>query len=199
MVCSVIMNLLNILFPRGRAEILRMLFADPGIELHLRELVRRSGLTLGTLQAEVQKLLETGLLRDRPDGNRRYFRANADHPAFADLRQLVLKTSGLHDVLAQSLADLATVRVAVIFGSFAAGTAQPDSDVDLLVIGDIGLRKLAPHLRNAADQLGREINPIVMTPSAFARDRKTSPLLIDVLAKPLIFIKGSAREFEQLA
>lgn len=35
------------------------------------------------------------------DGNRRYYRANSGHPLFSDLQQLVLKTSGLRDVLAK--------------------------------------------------------------------------------------------------
>ncbi len=193
------MDLLSVLFPRVRAEVLRILFADPMVELHLRELVRRSGLTLGTVQGEVKKLVDAELLIDRTDGNRRYFRANAEHPVYADLHQLVLKTSGLHDVLAQALIELESVEIAAVFGSTASGHAHADSDVDLLVIGDIGLRQLAPRLRPAAEQLGREINPVVMTPQAFVRDRERKPLLVDLLAKPMIFIKGTSRELEGLA
>lgn len=193
------MSLLALLFPQVRAEVLRLLFADGSRELHLRELVRQSGLTLGTVQTEIDKLLSAGLLLDRRDGNRRYFRANAAHPLFGDLRSLVLKTSGLREVLADALDGLDSVRIALVFGSMAAGTAKADSDVDLLVIGDLGLRALAPRLRPAAERLGREINPIVMSPSDFARERATKPLLVDLLAKPKLFIKGGARELERLA
>jgi len=192
-------NLLALLFPQVRAEVLRLLFADDSRELHLRELVRQSGLTLGTVQTEIEKLLSAGLLIDSRDGNRRYVRANAGHPLFADLRNLVLKTSGLHNVLADALAGLDSIRIALVFGSVAAGTAKPDSDVDLLVIGDIGLRTLAPRLKPAAEKLGREINPVVMSPATFAKERTTKPLLIDLLAKDKIFIQGDARELERLA
>jgi predicted nucleotidyltransferase len=192
------MSLLAILFPQVRAELLRLLFADDSRELHLRELVRQSGLTLGTVQTEMEKLLSAGLLLDRRDGNRRYVRANAAHPLFSDLHNLVLKTSGLRDVLAEALTGLDGVRVALVFGSVAAGTAKPDSDVDLLVVGDIGLRALAPRLRPASEKLGREINPMVMSPADFARERVTKPLLVDLLAKPKLFIKGDERELERL-
>jgi uncharacterized protein len=192
------MSLLAILFPQVRAELLRLLFADGSRELHLRELVRQSGLTLGTVQTEMEKLLSAGLLLDRRDGNRRYVRANAAHPLFSDLHNLVLKTSGLRDVLAEALTGLDGVRVALVFGSVAAGTAKPDSDVDLLVVGDIGLRALAPRLRPASEKLGREINPVVMSPADFARERATKPLLVDLLAKPKLFIKGDERELERL-
>jgi predicted nucleotidyltransferase len=190
------MGLLTVLFPHARAELLRLLFTGASRELHLRELVRQSGLTLGSIQAEVEKLQSAGLLVDRRDGNRRYVRANVAHPLYSDLRNLVLKTAGLRDVLVGALEGLDSIRVALVFGSIAAGTDQADSDVDLLVIGHLGLRELAPRLRPAADRLGREINPVIMTPEEFDRERTTKPLLVDMLAKPKLFILGDERALE---
>lgn len=188
------MGLLEIIFPRVRAEVLRLLFADESRELHLRELTRQSGLTLGTLQTEVEKLCAADLLLSRRDGNRRYFKANATHPLFVDLRQLVLKTAGLREVLAEALRDLAGVELAFVFGSLAAGAGKAASDVDLLVIGDVGLRALAPRLRGAAERLGREINPVTMTAAEFVRGRTNNPFLGDVLAKEKLLIVGTADE-----
>lgn len=192
------MSLLQILFPQVRAEVLRLLFADDTRELHLRELTRQSGLSLGTLQTEVEKLRAADLLLSRRDGNRLYFRANAAHPLFADLRQLVLKTAGLREVLADALRDVPGIELAFVFGSLAAGTGKAGSDVDLLVIGDAGLRALAPRLRPAAERLGREINPVTMTAAEFIRDRTKKPFLRDVLAKDKLFVKGNSDELARL-
>jgi predicted nucleotidyltransferase len=192
------MGLLDVIFPRVRAEVLRLLFAEEGRELHLRELTRQSGLTLGTLQTEVEKLCAADLLISRRDGNRRYFKANATHPLFADLRQLVLKTAGLREVLAEALRGLAGVELAFVFGSLAAGAGKAASDVDLLVIGDLGLRALAPRLRGAAERLGREINPVTMTAAEFVRGRANNPFLGDVLAKEKLFIVGTVDELNRL-
>lgn len=193
------MGLLMVLFPQARAETLRLLFADASRELHLRELVRQSGLTLGSVQAEVSKLLDAGLLLDRRDGNRRYVRANSAHPVFVDLHNLVLKTAGLRDVLLAALNGLEDIRIALVFGSVAAGAEQAGSDIDLLVIGEVGLRVLSPRLRIATELLGREINPVVMSAEEFSRQRATKPLLVDLLAKPKLFILGDERELERLA
>lgn len=193
------MGLLNILFPQVRAEVLRLLFAEEGRELHLRELTRQSGLTLGTLQTEVEKLCAADLLVSRRDGNRRYFRANAAHPLFPDLNQLVIKTAGLREVLVEALRGLAGVEVAFVFGSLAAGSGKAGSDVDLFVVGDVSLRALAPRLRKVAEQVGREINPVTMTATEFARGRASNPFLGDVLAKEKLFIKGTADELARLA
>ena len=192
------MSLLEVIFPQVRAEVLRLLFAEEGRELHLRELTRQCGLSLGTLQTEVEKLRAADLLLTRRDGNRLYFRANAAHPLFTDLRQLVLKTAGLREVLADALREVPGIELAFVFGSLASGDGKAGSDVDLMVIGDAGLRALAPRLRKAAEQLGREINPVTMTAADFARDRTKKAFLRDVLAKEKLFIKGNTDELARL-
>ena len=62
-----------------------------------------------------------------------------------------------------------------LFGSHAWGTPTEDSDVDLMVIGDIGLRDIAPRLRPAIDSIGREINPVVMSPAGFSSAPRPRP------------------------
>jgi len=192
------MSLLSVLFPQVRAEVLRLLFADASRELHLRDLTRQSGLGLGTMQGELEKLTTADLLTNRRDGNRRYYRAKASHPLFVDLQQLVLKTAGLRDVLADALAKVKGIEVAFVFGSLASGSGKAVSDVDLLVIGDAGLRTLAPVLRKASEALGREINPVTMSAAEFKKGRTKHPLLVDILDKPKLFVKGGADELGRL-
>ncbi len=198
MVYPYIMSLLSVLFPQVRAEVIRLLFAEAGRELHLRDLTRQSGLTLGTMQGELEKLSAADLVTSRRDGNRRYYRANASHPLFADLRQIVLKTSGLHDVLVEALKGVKGIAVAFVFGSLAAGQGKAASDVDLMVIGDAGLRALAPGLRRASERIGREINPVTMTVAEYAKGRKKNALLLDITDKEKLFIIGGADELGRL-
>jgi predicted nucleotidyltransferase len=192
------MRLLHVLFPQVRAEVLRLLFAVPEREMHGRDLARQSGLNVKTVQDELEKLSTADLVTSRRDGNRRYYRANTAHPLFGDLRQIVLKTAGLRDVVAQALAGIAGVEVAFVFGSLAEGAGKAASDVDLLVIGEASLRKLAGPLRAAGEQLGREINPVTMTAKEFRQGRAKNPFLVDVLGKPKLFVKGGADELERL-
>jgi DNA-binding transcriptional ArsR family regulator len=198
MVYPYTMGLLTVLFPQVRAEVLRLLFAASSRELHLRDLTRQSGLTLGTMQGELEKLSAVDLVTSRRDGNRRYYRANASHPLFPDLQQLVLKTSGLREVLVEALHGVKGVEIAFVFGSLAGGPGTAASDVDLMVIGDTGLRALAPRLRTASTRLGREINPVTMTAAEFARGRRKTPFLADVLTKEKLFVKGGLDELEGL-
>lgn len=192
------MGVLAVLFPQVRAEVLRLLFADASRELHLRDLTRQSGLGLGTVQGELEKLSASDLVTSRRDGNRRYYRANSSHPLFPDLQQLVLKTSGLRDVLADALRDIKGVEVAFVFGSLASNAGKAASDVDLFVIGDVGLRGLATALRGVAEVLAREINPITMTAEEFRKRRANDSFVQDVLGKEKLFVKGNDNELERL-
>jgi DNA-binding transcriptional ArsR family regulator len=194
------MNLLaQLVCSRARAEILRVLFGLRGGEVHLREIQRRTGFALGTVRPDVEKLVKVGLVTRRKDGNRVYYAANEAHPLVDDIRRLVLKTVGLTDLLAESLTD-DRIRCALVFGSVAAGTAGAESDVDLLVVGDIGLRKLAELLAGVGDRLGREINPHVLSPAEFAkRVQAKEHFVSSVMRSAKIFVKGSQHELGAMA
>jgi DNA-binding transcriptional ArsR family regulator len=189
------MNLLaQLICSRARAEILRVLFGLRSGEVHLREIQRQTGFAVGTVRQDIEKLVKAGLVTRRKDGNRVYYSANERHPLTGDIRQLVLKTVGLADALAEALADQ-PIRCALVFGSVAAGTAGAESDIDLLVVGDIGLRKLSELLAGVAGRVGREINPHVLTPAEFAqRAGDKEHFVSSVMQSQKIFVKGSLHE-----
>ena len=58
-------TLLNGLFPAVRAQVLRLLFTNPGQELYTRELARLSFLALRTVQDELAKLESANLVVSR--------------------------------------------------------------------------------------------------------------------------------------
>ena len=74
-----------------RAEVLRLLFTDPGKELYARELARLSFLALRTVQDEVAKLQAANLIVSRSNGYQRFYRANSKHPLYRVLQELVRK------------------------------------------------------------------------------------------------------------
>jgi predicted nucleotidyltransferase len=188
-------DLLREILPPVRAEALRLLFGANGRELHLRELCRLSKLGLGPWQRELAKLERLDLVRSRKDGNRRAFRSNQEHPLFAELTSLVAKTSGLRGILTDALKDLEGIQTAFVFGSLATGSGKAASDVDLFVIGTIGLRAIAPRLRPATDAIGREINPVVMSAASFSSKLQSGDAFLkNVMAAPKLLIVGDPDE-----
>lgn len=182
----------SVIGPPARLAVLTHTFVDPATELHLRELVRLTGLAPRSVQQEVEKLTRAGLLTERRSGNRRYLRANKSHPLFKPVREIVLKTTGLADVLRDAL-DGEGVESAVVFGSIAARQPVAGSDVDLLIVGTIGLREAVRRLGKAQEALGREVNPVVWTRKELERRRRDAdPFLKRVLAGPVIPVLGTA-------
>jgi predicted nucleotidyltransferase len=115
---------------------------------------------------------------------------------YDDIRGLVEKTSGLTAVLRDAL-EPAHVRVAFVFGSMADGSAKPESDVDLMIVGDLTLRGVMKHLSGVGARLAREVNPHVMTPQEFAKRRKARDhFLSTVLGGPKLFVIGEAHDLE---
>ena len=129
-------SLAQILSSTVKAEVFRLLFGPDAHALHLREVERRSGLALGTVRQELNQLVKLGLVETRVDGNRRYYQARKDHPLYPEIRGLVLKTSGLADLLRDALRKEKRIRVAFVFGSIAQAREQAHSDIDLLVIAE---------------------------------------------------------------
>src|SRR4051812_19861409 len=83
-------TLLHGLFPVVRAEVLRLLFTNPGQELYVRELARLSFLSLQRVQDELAKLEAAKLIVSRSNQYQRFYCANRHHPLFATLRKLVV-------------------------------------------------------------------------------------------------------------
>jgi DNA-binding transcriptional ArsR family regulator len=188
----------NILSSRVRAEIFRLLFGAGERELHLREIERQSGYAIPSLRQEFKKLLSLDIVKARRDGNRLYYRANVEHPLFIDLQNMVLKTVGLVDILKGVLVDK-RIRVAFVYGSIAKAGEGARSDIDLMVIGNLGLRAVSEILGNVHERIGREINPYVISLSEFTkRKRARERFLTSVLGAPKLFIIGSENDLRSM-
>jgi predicted nucleotidyltransferase len=191
-------TLSGILSSRVRAEIFRLLFGLNEKELHMREMERQAALSLGTIRQDLQKLVKLDLVKARRDGNRLYYRANTDHPLFPEIRNLVLKTAGLVEVIKSAL-DREGIEVAFIFGSLARSKERAESDVDLMVIGTIGLRSLSSRLAGVSEQIGREINPHALSIEEFRRRKQNgNHFLSNVIESPKLFIIGSENDLETM-
>ena len=188
----------EILSSRSRAAIFRLLFSGMEKELHVREIQRRSTLNDSTIRQEIRKLTRLDLVKSRKDSNRIYYRANKENPLYPDLRNLVIKTSGIADVLREALRD-GRIKLAFVFGSIAGGEETSGSDVDLLVIGEIGFRDLSELLSGSSEEIGREINPYVMKKDEYRKRVKADEHFIShILKLPKIFIVGTDHDLEAM-
>ncbi len=192
----------ELLFPaQYRRKALALLLLRPERRLHVREIARVTATSPGTMAKELDQLQKAGLLEKHHVGNQVQFSANTAHPIFAELTGLLRKTVGLADVLAEALAQVADrIRVAFVFGSVARATEHARSDVDIIIIGDIGFAQALEALYPAQETLQREINPKVYGAREWTAKLKSgSTFLAEVLAKPKIFLIGNQHDLDRIS
>ena len=167
--------------------------------MYAAELANHLRVRPSSLQRDLAKFTAAGIFKKSRSGNRTYFQASEECPVFPELRGLLIKTSGLVDVLHGELFSLASkIKVAVVYGSIASGTETSGSDIDLLVIGAVTMIELSPLLERATGKLRRQINPTLYTPDEFAQKARRSHFVQSVLDKPLLFVIGIKGDLETI-
>ena len=128
-------------------------------------------------------------------------RANPKCPVFAELQGLLVKTTGVADVLRNALAELAgRIKVAFLYGSMVKGTARSGSDVDVLVVGEVTFAEMVSVLAPAQARLGRDVNPSVYPLTEFCRKlAQGHHFLNSVLEEPKVFLLEDDNELARLA
>jgi uncharacterized protein len=193
--------ILEALFPEIRSKILAALLLQPERRWYLTELAAHLGTQPSSLQREVEALSKAGLLEQTRDGRRVYFKADANSPVFSDLRGLLEKTAGLVPVLKQELDPFGErIRLAFLYGSIARSEESSASDVDLMIVGAIGLSDLVPSLRRAEQIVGRPVNPTVYSLKEFQEKAKNHDhFLTTVLRAAKEYVKGNDGELATVA
>jgi len=193
--------LIDALFPRTRRDLLVTLLLHPDRWWYLSDLAKHLKVRPSSLQRELANLAGAGILRSRRDGNRVYYRADDLCPVLPELQGLLTKTSGLVDVLRAALEPYrAGIVVAAVYGSVARGEETSESDVDLLVVGTVGLADLSLPLRDAREHLGRAVNASLYAPEEFAKKAKSGHHLIRaVMERPKLFVLGTPDDLDQVA
>jgi predicted nucleotidyltransferase len=189
------------LFGKTRRAVLALLYGHPDESFYLRQIARATGAGMGALQRELKLLAGAGVIRRSEIGQQAFFKANADSPVFHELRNLIIKTFGVADVIRAALSPLADkIQTAFIFGSMVSGEIKQGSDLDVMIIGKIEFAGVVAALSPAQETLAREINPSVYPPAEFrSKLAEGHHFLKTVLSAPKIFLIGNENDLEELA
>jgi predicted nucleotidyltransferase len=192
---------IDALFPKARRDILAATYGQPERWWYMSELAQQFNTTLSSLQRELQSLVSSGILRQRRDGRRMYFQAESASPIFSELQGIIVKTLGIEETLKEALAKFGDhIAYAFLYGSVALRQERALSDVDLMIIGSVGLSDLSPTLRTLEKRFGREINVKCYSPKEFRNKvAAENHFVMRVLKDEKIFLKGDKDELESLA
>lgn len=186
------------LFGRTRGAVLSVLYGHVGESFYLRQLARRTDIALGPVQREIRQLVDAGLVTSKIVGGRTLYGANPESPVFAEIKSLVTKTVGMHDLLSAALDPLRKkINLAFVYGSVARSSETERSDVDLMIVGRVDFGTAVSRLTEAQKTLNREINPTVYSVKEFG-DKMRGNFLKTVLAEEKLFIIGDENVLREL-
>lgn len=181
------------------AKLLDLFFLNPKNSYYLRQIQTITGLSLRSLQVELEKLNKLNILGSRKDGNRRYFYLNENHYLYNDLKNIILKTTGIATIL-KNIFDQNSrdISFAFIYGSYAKGDETAQSDIDICVLGSISVKELYDIIGTQKAYMQREINFSVYTTDEFKIKYKDNHhFTLELVNTKKLFIVGTENEFKQ--
>jgi uncharacterized protein len=190
----------NLFSSQVRIDLLGLLFLNPDQEFYLRELVTRLNGFPRAISVELKNLSDIGLIKKRISGKQHYYQINRQHPIYTELRDIFIKTAGFKDVLKSALESLnSQIQYAFVYGSMANGSFGLNSDIDLLIVGEVSGRRVSSALATIGDRFGREINySIYPLTELKEKIRENDHFFSSLLQKPYLFILGNEKEFTGL-
>ena len=144
-----------------RRDLLTLFFTNPSQKYYLRELQRILGYSAGSIRRELSKFQKDTLFNTQKVGNLLYYSLNIKHPLFKELKSIVSKTVGVEARLRKTLSSIKKIKIAFVYGSFAAKREKGISDIDLMIIGEPDISYLNEKITKLEKKLIREINPTI--------------------------------------
>jgi len=174
---------------KSAQTILSYFMTNPNRSHHLRELALLLLLDPGNLSREMKKLTNIGLFQTSEKGRLKLFSINQKHPLFKDIKGLILKTSGAPALLKNALSHQTNIDHAFLYGSYASGKMDNQSDIDLMIIGKISSLKIAELIRPIEKALGRDIHFRIIDKNEYnKRKQQNDPFITGIMQNKRILL-----------
>ena len=146
-----------------RIKLLKKFFLNRNIKAHLRGLESEFGESSNAIRIELNRFEEAGLLTSLREGNKKLYQANEGHPLFGDIHSIILKETGIDQVIEKVAQRLGNLVAVYLTGDFARG--KDSKTIELILIGaDIDREYLDIKVAQAEEIVGRKVSYIVLEP-----------------------------------
>jgi uncharacterized protein len=185
------MPMLSTLFSsRVRSRILSLLLLGRENGMSTRVIARKVKAQYSQVWSELRRLERSGLLLSETAGRMKLFRVNPECAILPELRTMLIKTEGLGDKVREALQGF-PMKAAFVYGSFADGTADLASDIDLMIIGDVPAEELSKAVRRLEKEIGRPVNYSVSSAAEWnEKVARKVPFAVNVMKGVKVWLIG---------
>jgi predicted nucleotidyltransferase len=158
--------LLPIFRSEMQVNLLGLLLLQPERNWTLQDLARTLDTPTSSVHRELGRAQAAGIIRRDDAARPHQFSAATDDSSYGPLTDLLRRSVGVENQL-QACLSRPDVHAAAIYGSWASGNRRPDSDIDVVVVGDVDLGELRRALRQIGKSAGRTVDLTVMRDDEF--------------------------------
>lgn len=124
----------KIITSETRVKLLLKFFLNPNTSGYLRQLAKDFNESTNGIRVELNRLNEAKILTSHTEGRNKIYKANMSHPLFEELRNIVLKSTGIDKVISDILKKVGKLKLAFIRGDYAVG--KDTGLIDLVIVGE---------------------------------------------------------------
>jgi len=162
----------NLISSKTRVKLLLKFFLNSNISSYLRGLESEFGESSNSIRLELNKLEEAGLLSSNVQGNKKYFKANTDHPLYDDINSILLKFTGLDKIVDNVIANLGDLESVFVVGNLAKGLSS--EVIDLVFVGDIDKVYLFDLIQKVETLISKKIKYVNYLSAEFSEEEFNS-------------------------
>ena len=166
----------SLITSKTRINLLLKFFLNPNTQGYLRELAAEFGESSNAVRLELNRLTAAKVLQSKSEGRTIQYRANINHPFFAELSSVVRKMVGLDQIIEKVVSELGGLERAFVTGDYASG--RDSGLIDLVLVGEIDRSRLE-HLTTITETLiHRKIRALVVSETEY---QKLKPRFVEEL------------------
>ncbi len=147
---------------KTRMNLLLKFFLNSNTTSWLRDMEAEFGESTNAIRQELLRFENAGMLTSKTSGNKRIYRANTQHPLFDEIHRLLLKHTGIDQVVDRIVNKIGGLHSAYLTGAFARGNDSPVIDI-LLVGNGIDRAYLARLVEKAENFIHRKIRYVILS------------------------------------
>jgi predicted nucleotidyltransferase len=155
---------------KTRIKLMLKFFLNDSTSSYLRNLESEFGESSNAIRLELNKFEEAGLLKTSINGNKKLFKANNTHPLFKDIKNILMKYTGLDQIIEEVIQKLGDIERVYLVGDLAKG--KNSSVVDLIFIGSLNKNYLTNLLEKSEKIISKKIKYVIYTEEEFSVYRK---------------------------
>jgi len=176
---------------KNRVKILNFVLFEKS-ETYIRDISKKLKISPHAVKREIDNLLALKIILKK-DGR---LILNNESNILSPLKEILIKTDYVYYPIKNRLEDK-RISLAFIFGSFANNKQSPESDIDLLVVGDLSQGDLFKMLHGIDKEIGREVNPVLWSVETTKKNRETA-FFKDIVKKKKMFLIGGENELQKI-